>query len=70
VAGGARTDDQGNHAGAIAAGGLKPLDQLLHLPYLNLSSILSVTIAGQSHGCALLTFFSASLALGSLMVKN
>ena len=30
------TDDERNHARAIAAGSLKPLDELLDLPYLNL----------------------------------
>lgn len=30
-----RTDDERNHGGSIASSGLKALDQLLHLPYLN-----------------------------------
>jgi hypothetical protein len=38
------TDDQGNHAGAISASGLKALDKLLHLPNLDLSDGLSATL--------------------------
>ena len=29
------TDDKGNHGCSISSGLLKPLDELLHLPYLD-----------------------------------
>jgi hypothetical protein len=66
-----RTDDQRNHAGAISAGSLEPLDELFHLPDLDLQATLSAhTVTGNARNARELTFFSASLALGSLMVKN
>jgi hypothetical protein len=34
-----RTDDERDHAGAVAASGLKTLDELLDLPYLNLQRV-------------------------------
>lgn len=38
-----RTDNQGNHARAVTTSGLKPFDELLDLPYLDLN-MLSVCI--------------------------
>ena len=32
------TNNERNHAGAVSSRGFKPLDQLLHLPYLDLLS--------------------------------
>lgn len=33
-----RTDNEGNHGGAVSSGGLETLDELLDLPYLDLRS--------------------------------
>lgn len=37
-----RTDDERDHAGAVTTSGLKALDELLHLPYLDLQSGVSM----------------------------
>lgn len=39
-----RTNDQRNHACAIATGGLEPLDELLDLPYLDLKEGASASM--------------------------
>lgn len=41
---GRRTDNQRNHARAVATSRLKALDQLLHLPYFNLGEKKSVLL--------------------------
>ncbi len=45
---GGRTNDEGNHACAIATGGLEALDQLLDLPDLNvLLSLVGLLLLGR-----------------------
>ena len=46
---GGRTDDERNHACAIATGGFKTLDELLDLPYLNV--LLRFVPLRSRHGC-------------------
>ena len=46
----ARTDDEGNHAGAISAGGLETLDELLDFPNLNVLLRLTLIWCG-THAC-------------------
>lgn len=47
-----RTDNQRDHAGAISSSRLEPLDQLLHLPYLNLRErALSANDRMKDMGC-------------------
>jgi len=35
------TNNERDHAGTVASSGFKPLDQLLHLPYLDLEAAVS-----------------------------
>ena len=78
-----RTDDERDHGGTVATGGLKTLDELLDLPYLDLWADKDISSACEHHvvgDCGFfararsrqrdgepLTFFSASLALGSIL---
>lgn len=70
--GGERTNNQRDHARAVAASGFEPLDELLDLPYLDLYVMLRVSTRGHgrwgesvgskkgaTEGCTR-TFFSAS----------
>lgn len=46
-----RTNDEGNHGGSISAGGFKTLDQLLHLPDLDvLLGIVRLLLLGTHDG--------------------
>lgn len=49
---GVHTDNEGNHAGAISAGGLETLDEFLDFPDFNvLFGFAALPLRSLGHGC-------------------